>query len=411
MKHRYEAYSASGERSTGTIDAGTAAEAREQLKQRGLYALSVEAVGDDAAGTDRGDDLPAERAKILQPRLESLASFTRELSVLVATGVPVADALRAVERQEKDEAWAEIIGELRVAVERGRSLSEAMALRSEYFGTVYRSLVAAGEESGELDTMLTRLASIVRQQVVVRKAVAGALIYPSVLVFLSIASSVVMLLVVVPRFGEMFTSLDAELPVTTEMLLVASSILRSWWWVMIGGVAGAAVCMGVWVRSRHGRRVIDRAVLTAPVVSGIARGLGEARIARLLSTLLAAHLPLLEAVDLVAQSMTNSAYRRVIAEARKAVSAGDGLVTAFEASGIMTPRFVEAVRTGEATGRLSPVLASLSDHADHDNDASVKSLTKAIEPAIIGGMGIAIAFLALSLFLPLFDLTSAAGAG
>ncbi|MEM7623138.1 MAG: type II secretion system F family protein [Planctomycetota bacterium] len=408
MKFTYEALDSAGKRTRSVVEASSSAEAGDLLRGKGLYPTKIEEAAADARP---GHETAAtEHGKLWQPRLDSVASFTRELSVLVATGVPIADALEAVERQERDEDWADVIADVRAAVERGRSLSDALMMHPEYFGPVYRSLVSAGEESGELDTMLTRLASVVRQQVVVRKAVTGALIYPAALILLSVSAAVVMLMVVVPRFGDMFASLDAELPATTQFLLVASSALMHYWWIALLAVAVSAAALVFWMRTNQGRLWADRFILTAPYVSKVTRGLGEARIARLFSTLLASHMPLLDAVDLIAGSMTNSAYRTLMLDARRCVSEGDGLTTAFEHARFVSPRFIEAVRTGESTGRLPAVLASLSDHADHDNDVAVKSLTKTIEPVIVTGMGVAIAFLALSLFLPLFDLTSAAGA-
>jgi len=154
-------------------------------------------------------------------RLGDVAVFTRELSVLVSTGTPIAEALHALERQAKDEEWRAVVASLRSQVEEGASLSSAMETHSRCFDPVCQSLVGAGEASGELDTMLSRLAALIRQQQNVRSATIGALAYPSALLLLSTAAVVVMLLTVVPRFAGMFESLDAELPATTELLVMA----------------------------------------------------------------------------------------------------------------------------------------------------------------------------------------------
>lgn len=410
MNFTYEAFTGDGRRVSGRLEAASESAARHRLREGGMYVsrLAAGAAGEPEAVEERS---PGDRPRLWQPKLDSVSSFTRELSVLVSTGVPIADALGAIERQEKDEDWAETIAQIRASVESGRSLSEALGEHPRYFGAVYRSLVEAGEESGELDTMLGRLAALVRQQAVARRAVVGALIYPLSLLGLTMGAAVVMLVVVVPKFAEMFTALDAELPSLTRALMGVSAGIRAYWWAALLAVGAAGGVLFGWIGTPRGRLAMDSLTLNAPLARGVTRGLGEARIARMLSTLLAAHLPLLDAIELVGGSVTNTRYRALIRAAARSVSTGEGLTPAFERSGFVSPRFVEALRTGESTGRLAAVLGNLADHADHDNDSTIKGLTKSIEPIIITLMGGMVAFLALAMFVPLFDLTSAAGGG
>ncbi|MEM0983523.1 MAG: type II secretion system F family protein [Planctomycetota bacterium] len=411
MNFGYTAYDRSGNLQSGKIDAPTKDAARGKLESSGLYIESLVEGSAPVASPDRRDDPMGKAPPLWRGDLKRVTEFTREMAVLVSTGVPVADAVRSIEYQTRDEKWKSKVAGIRRDLESGRSLSESLAQYPSSFDPVYRSLVAAGEESGELGRMIERLAELVRRQLTVRTSLTGAMIYPSVLVFLSLSAMVTILLVVVPRFSGMFQSLNAPLPASTELLIGMSEGLRTYWPVMLGGLIGLVIAGYFWIKSDSGRRAIDLAMVRAPVISPVVRGLVESRLARVLSTLLAAHVQLLDALELVTASMTNSQYRRMLISAQDSVSAGSGLAPVLESGRLIRPSFVEAVRSGEATGKLGEVLGNLAGHIEEDNDLKVRMVSKTIEPVIITVMGAAVAFLALSMFLPLFDISAQAGGG
>lgn len=437
MHFLYTAYDRDGRKQASTIEAADQPAARDALEARGLYVASIapspsrHAPTRHAAGahahSKRARQRPAPthqahpahgphqaqppKAPLWNNALKRVASFTRELAVLVGTGVPVADAVRSIERQTKDDRWRAVVAAIRADVEQGEPLSEALEHHARHFDPIYRSLVAVGEESGNLADMLDRLAELVRRQLLVRTTAVGALVYPAVLLLLTGAAVLVMLVAVVPRFEGMFEALNAPLPASTEALIVASEILRDRWWAIVPAALAAAAAALVYARSAPGRRRIDRLLVSMPGLSPVVRGVAEARLARVLGTLIAAHLPLLEALDLLAGSITNSVYRDVLDRAKASVSAGNGLAPVFETSALIRPSFTEAVRSGESTGRLGEVMTRLAGYTEQDNDLALRTLSKAIEPAIIGLMGLAVGFLAISLFLPMFDISASAGGG
>ena len=415
MLFAYTAYDRDGRKHAATIEAADQPAARDAIEAKRLYVASIAPAADKAPhGT--GKHAPASspgagRAPLWNNGLKRVASFTRELAVLVGTGVPVADAVRSIEKQTDDDRWRGVVAGIRAEVERGEPLSEALERHACYFDPIYRSLVAVGEESGNLPEMLDRLAELVRRQVLVRTTAIGALVYPAVLLLLTGAAILVMLVAVVPRFEGMFQALNAPLPATTELLISLSEIIRSYWWAILLGLIAAAAAAIWYARSAPGRARIDRVMVTVPGISPVVRGIAEARLARVLGTLIGAHLPLLDALDLLADSVNNSVYRDVLERAKESVSTGSGLAPVFETSAVIRPSFTEAVRSGESTGRLGEVMTRLASYTEQDNDLALRTLSKAIEPAIIGVMGVAVGFLAISLFLPLFDISASAGGG
>jgi len=407
MSFAYEAYDRTGTQDAGVIDASTIERAREELLGRGLFITKLTHTADAHAKAET----EAPGRLLGARRLKDVASLARELSVLVSTGTPVADSIAAIERQTKDEDWRAVVTSLRQRVERGESLAAAMAAHKQFFDPVCRSLVDAGEASGELDVMLGRLAALLRQQQAARSGAIGALIYPAVLITLSTGASIVMLVTVSPRFAGMFESLNASVPASTQALVATGEALRSYWWAFLLGMATLVTGGFAWIRSAPGRRFLDGVLVSAPIAGPLVRGLALARLGRLLGSLLSAGLTLVDALRLVRRSMTNTRYRELVDHMLTSITDGDSLAASLSDSPLVTASFAEAVRNAENAGRLGPVLENLADYMDEDNIAAVRSLTKTLEPLIVTGMGVVIGFMAISMFLPLFDLTSATGAG
>lgn len=407
-KYSYRGYEPSGASRKGQIEAGSPEEAREKLSRQGLFVTEFTEAGRHAAeGSDHrvGGGAPW---KIMK-RLTRLTEFSRQLSVLVATGTPLVQALSAVERQASDDEWKSIVRDLRERVEQGSSLAEAMLEHPREFDALTNSLIAAGESAGNMPEMLKRLGGISRQRQKTMQTVMGAMLYPSLLILVSFAVIVVMLVFVVPRFAGMFESLDAKLPSSTAFLLALGDMIRAWWFVIVPIVSGIPVSLYLLLSKPAGRRFADRVMVTVPVVGPVARSLTLARIARLLGVLLTSHVKLLDALELTRQACGNSYYRELLATATAKVTTGENLARVFTDNQLVSPAFAETVRNGEQTGKLGEALTGLSVFMDEDNETAVKSLTSLIEPLILVVLGVVVGFVAISLFLPLFDLTAAAG--
>jgi type II secretory pathway component PulF len=408
MKLAYSAFDKAGKKVSDVLEAESVAEGGELLRRQGLFVTDIRAAGGSAP---REESSPAGSAAPGARKLREISSFMRQLSVLVSTGTPMVEAIASLERQIPESPFRTVISDIRARVEEGAQFSEALASHPRWFDPVCRSLVAAGESGGQLDAMLRRLASLLRQQLKVRSTVIGAMIYPSVLIFVSIIVLVAMVGFVMPRFESLFTTLGADLPASTRFLMDVGAVIRSDWYWILGGLILTIGGGKFWLGSKAGRLWLDGAVLKLPQLGKVVRSLATARIMRVLGVLIEGKVPLLDALNLTRESTGNSRYAALIDRAIDVVTRGEPVSSAFMESKLISQSVSEALRSGERTGQLGPVLSNLADFLDEDNEVIVKSIASIIEPVILMGLGVLVGFVALSMFLPLFDLTSMAGGG
>lgn len=403
MKLAYQAFDQRGKLVAATIDARDAAEASESLRRQGLYVTAIHASA--RAGSTAAPSVKRKHPRQGQ-RLKNMASFSRQLFVLVSSGTPMVQALQAVERQTEQPAWRQIIAKVRERVEEGASLSAAMEEEPEHFDAVCRSLISAGESSGKLAPMLDRLADLSRKQLQRRNAIRGAMIYPMVLLVVGLCVLVNMLLFVLPRFKGLFLSLNVPLPPTTVALLVISDLLKGYWWAALLLIGGTAMGLRYWLASEEGRRARDTAMLKLPRIGKLTRSLASAQIARLLGVLLEGHVPLLEALQLVRAGIGNVHYVELLAQAEETVTRGEPMSAALARGDLMNPSICEAVHNGEQSGQIGPLLINMADFLDEENEVIVKAATSLFEPIILAALGVLVGFIAISMFLPLFDLAA-----
>jgi len=393
----YTGYDAAGAPRSGTVEATDQAEAREKLRARGVLVLELHEGGSAPRRRTGPRGKPAD-----------VAQFLRHLAVLVATGTPLAEALASQAEHAAEPRTRAMLDQLRAHVESGSALSEAMGSHTGYFDDVCRAMTAAGESSGSLGPMLERIANLMRDRLRIRRALLGAMIYPALLIGVGVVVVLGMLVLVFPRFEELFASLDTPVPPSTQLFLALSELLRGWWWAIVPGVALGAVAVAVAVRTPSVRRRVERAMLGAPRVGPLLRSFANARLARMLALMLQGQLPLLEALDLSARSLPSVEYRRLVGRARDAAAAGQPLADVFEADPLVHPLVRQGVRTGERTGRLADMMAGVADFLEEENDTTLRSLTSIIEPVLLIALGLVVGSIAVSMFLPLFDLTATA---
>ncbi len=405
MKFAYQGFDAAGKPVNGHVDASDRHEAGEALRRRGVFATSID---DDGAG-----------AKVTAQRsgggkkggAREVATLLRELSVLVGSGTPVVEALGSLERQIGPGPWHDTIAEVRSSVEEGVQLSDALARHPGTFNGVVRCLVAAGESGGRLDAMLDRLAKLVRQQLKVRTTLIGAMVYPTVLIAISMFVLTILVVFVMPRFRGLFETLQTPLPPTTKFVMAISDTVRGQWPILLGVLVSTVVGVTVYLKSEAGKMFRDRAMVRLPQIGRVTRNFATARITRVLGVLLEGHVPMLEAMALTRESVPNRLYQDVMTKAEDAVSRGESFSSVLNESGLFAPSVVEAIRTGEKSGRMSGVMLQLSDHLDEDNEVLIKTATGLIEPLILLLLGVVVGMVALSMFLPLFDLAGSTGSG
>lgn len=411
MRLAYNAVSATGTPVSDIIDAASMDEAMDLLRGKGLFVTQIEPEADSKARAKAKAKGAAVTFKSKTKRLKDVAMFSRQLNVLVATGTPLADGLGALERQVKDADFKAHLTIIREQVEHGLTLYEALGKAPRYFDEVYRNIIKAGEESGSLPTMLDRLAVLTRKQVQVRQQIGGALIYPCLLILISIVVLAVMLTVVMPRFTGMFESLDVPLPASTMALMAASGLLITYWWAVLLGGIGALVGLRYALASPAGKRFIDGLMLSLPVLSDVTRAYATARIARLMGVLIECNVPLLDTIQLVRNATGNSRYEQMMVHAEEIVVTGESVSGAFADEKMIEPAFYEAVRNGEQSGRLSMLMITVADFMDEENDTRLRALTSLFEPLILVFLGLMVGGIAISMFMPMFDLTATAGGG
>ena len=405
MKLAYQAYDQTGKKTVkDVIDAADTVEATEKLRRQGLYVSELSVAGDAATPPTGG-----RRRYGRGTNLKSLAVFTRQLYVLLSTGTPVAETLAAVQRQIQDGRWSEVIGQIRQGVERGSALSEAMREHPGCFDSVYCSLIEAGESSGKLPEMLDRLASLTQQQLRVRSSVLGAMVYPSLLVVVATVVMMVMMVFVLPRFGELFESLGQPLPPTTVFVMALSQFASSFWWVILLLLVATGVGTRSYLDMPAGKRVRDTALIRLPQIRRFTRNFATARLTRLLGVLLESHLPLLHVLGLVRGTTRNYHYVQLLKDAEDAVTRGDPVSSAFDNETLIDPSVYEAMRSGEQSGKTGYVLSKMADFLDEENEVLVRTLTSVIEPIILILLGLMVGFIAVTMFMPLFDLAATTG--
>lgn len=402
MKFLAKAYDKQGKLHKDVLEGENEAAVREELRKQGLFVTELIKQRQTAAMPATGTRTFAGGGR----RLKNVSGFMRQLSLLITTGTPLLDAMQAVQRQTPPGPFHDVVAKMIERVTQGASLSETMSEYPQYFDPVARSLVRAGESGGRLAPMLQRLADLARQQERVRSSLLGAMVYPALLIVVAIAVMGVMVGFVLPRFEGLFQSLNAPLPPTTKIMLVFSSFCRDYWPALILGVGAGAVGGRMYLITEAGRKLTDRLLLALPQIGQITRSFATARVARLLGVLLDGKVTLLESLELTRDAVQNSFYRDLIIEAEDAVAHGENVSDVFDRSGLIIPAVTESLRNGERSGQMAAVLNHMADVLDEDNEVLVKSLTSIIEPVILIVMGVAVGLVAMSLFMPLFDLTS-----
>lgn len=422
MKFLCSGYDASGRALRETIDAPDQAAAVDALRRRGLFVTECESADAELDEAQADIDLPtrADHAPFHERirfafgrgrRLKHVSGFLRQLSVLVATGTPLADAVLSLERQASEEEWRGVLVRIRHALEEGRGFHEALTEHPEHFDAVCCSLVAAGEQGGNLQAMLDRLSKLARQQQKIRSTLRGAMVYPALLVVVSIVVLMAMLLFVMPRFEGLFKTLNAPLPPTTKALMWLSGAIVTYWYAAAAGVLALIAAVTYAVVGSAAAQIRQRLAVTAPVVGKVTRSFVTARIARVLGVLLEGKVPLLDAIKLTRRASGNIMYAALLARVEQAVTKGDSVSNSLADSALVDPAIVEALRSGERTGQVAPVLLSVADFMDEDNEVLLRSVTSIIEPLILIVLGLLVGAMAVSMFLPLFDLTAAGSGG
>jgi type IV pilus assembly protein PilC len=335
--------------------------------------------------------------------LKEVAVFSRQFATMINSGLSLLRSLYILAEQTENKALASVVNQVRMDVEKGSSLSQALAKHPKAFNRLYVSMVRAGEIGGALDSVLLRLADTIEKQVELRRKVKSAMTYPVVVAALVLVIVTAMLLFVIPMFENIYKELGGSLPAPTQFLINISKVIRKWWWAIFILEIGGAIFFKRWINSEEGRKKWDAIKLKVPVFGKLVRKTALARFSRTLSALVRSGVPILESLDIVAETSGNNVVAEAVWDTQTAVKNGEPLSKRLEDHPVFPPMVVQMMAVGEETGALDEMLDKIADFYDQEVEATVDALTSLIEPILIVVMGVCVGGMIISLYLPMFN--------
>lgn len=372
--------------------------ARERLEGRGYHVFDLRSSG-LRLGLPSGEGLLRRRRKVSD---QEFLLFNQELASLLKAGLPLLQALEMLIERQRNQHFRQILADVFERVKSGAELSEAFAEHGDDFPSLYPSSLKAGERSGELEKVVRRFVRYLKILLDTRKKVVSALVYPAALVTLSAVMLVVMMVYVIPKFRVFFTALDVELPWITRALLALSDFLQSYGiWLAIGLAVGWFL-LRRWRRTALGQEWFDALKLKIPLIGGILHRFSLSEFSRSLGTLVAGGMPLVPSLEVSIGAMGNARMRQQLSPIVPAVREGKALHEALDDTGTFTDLGIDMVKVGEATGALDEMLLNISDFFDDEIETKLERTMSLLEPIMLIFMGLSVAALLLSMYLPLF---------
>ncbi len=336
---------------------------------------------------------------------KDIAIFTRQLATMMRSGVPLLQAFDIVARGSTNPRMTRLLNDIRVDVETGTSLSAAFRKHPLYFDALYCNLIEAGEAGGILEELLERLAIYQEKTMAIRNKIKSALIYPVAVITVAFIVLAVIMIFVIPAFKEVFTSFGADLPAPTLFVMGISEVFVAWWWAIFGFIGGGIYFfLESWKRSEKMQKTMDRLLLRAPVFGSIVNKSAVARWTRTLSTMFAAGVPLVEALDSVGGASGNAVFAEATEQIQKDVSTGSSLTSAMQTTGVFPTMVLQMCAIGEESGSIDHMLGKAAEFYEDEVDEAVKGLSTLMEPFIIVILGTLIGGIVVSMYLPIFKL-------
>jgi type IV pilus assembly protein PilC len=395
--YSYAAINAQGLEASGEISAPDPNAAREQLRVRGLLANMLEEL------PASGEDSVRTVFKKIKPK--SLQIFSRQFATMIEAGLNVVSALVILEEQTDDKYLAKVIEELRSDVEGGLLLSQALARHPKVFSRLYVSMVEAGEAAGILDQVLDRVAFQIEKDTQIKRRVKGAMIYPTMVLIFATLVLVGMLMFLVPIFVDIFSQLGGELPTLTQWVVNASNVLRDKWFIILPGMGGIVMGFRRWKKTESGRKIWDRFKLKIPMKIGqVVLKVTMARFSRTLSTLVAAGVDIIKALEITGQTAGNWVVEEALNDVRVRVHEGVPIAQPLIENDVFPPMVAQMVKIGEETGELEKMLSKIADFYEDEVDASIQSLTAIIEPLMMIMVGLMVGVIIIAMYMPMFKM-------
>ena len=383
----------------GSLEADNTDLVANKLRQMGYVPVAIDKVS--TSGLQTEIRIPGLGSRI---KKKDVAVFSRQFATMISSGLTLLRSLYILAEQTENKAFSEVIDKVRQDVERGSSLSQALAEHPKAFSRLYVAMVRAGETGGVLDSVLLRLASTLEKQVELNRKIKSAMTYPVAVLGLVLMMVSAMLIFVVPMFGELYAELGGTLPLPTRILIGVSGFVTKWLLIFIGLQVGGVVAFKKWVQSEQGRAQWDSLKLRVPIFGGLVRKTALSRFARTLAALLRAGVPILESLEITSETVNNAVVAKAIDSTMLSVKSGESLAGPLAEHAVFPPMVVQMMAVGEETGALDEMLEKIADFYDEEVEATVSSLTSLLEPALIVVLGGSVGGMVVALYMPMFNI-------
>jgi type IV pilus assembly protein PilC len=391
----YEGRTRGGEVRRGTVEAASEDMAIARLRADQISPTRVKKKVVGLAGIQFGSGVTE----------KDLVVFTRQFATMIDAGLPLVQCLDILATQTENKRFGKILGDVKVNVESGATFSDALRRHPRVFTELYVNLIAAGEVGGILDTILQRLGDYIEKAMKLKRQVRSAMVYPTAILAVAIIVIAVMLGKVIPVFQQMFVEMKAgALPAPTQVVINISEGFIKYWYLFFGGAIALAAGMVLLLRSERGRFLFDGFILKVPLIGPVLRKIVVARFTRTLGTLLAAGVPILDALDIVAKTAGNKVIQKAISYARQKISEGKDMASPLAETGVFPPMVVQMIGVGEQTGAMDTMLQKIADFYEDEVDVAVAALTSMLEPIMMVFLGVIVGGLIIAMYLPIFEL-------
>lgn len=394
--YQYKVRDKSGNLITGTLVADSEMLVLQRLREQGFQPLEV---GKQKKGLNLEINLKAKKVK-----LKELSVFSRQFATMINSGLPILRALSILADQSENKLMADTLNTCRLDVEQGASLSQAMAKHPKVFNNIYISMVRSGETGGSLDDTLLKLASMLEDEVRLRGKIKSAMTYPVAVVGLVTLIMSAMLLFVVPQFKTIYGQLGGTLPLPTRLLLMISQAFQKYWYIVVGLFFLSRFLLRRYKKTDNGRAMLDALKLRVPVFGSLFHKVALSRFASTLSMLMRAGVPILQALDIVIDTVNNRVVGKAVEDVQSSVREGESIAKPLARHDVFPPMVVQMISVGEETGQVDVMLEKVAQFYTQEVEASVDALTSLIEPLLIAFIGGAVGAAVIALYMPMFQI-------
>ncbi len=396
----YQGFDGAGKKTRGYVDAENIQAARAKLRAQGVFPTDIKAGTEGGAGINK--EIRLRRGKV---KVQDLAMATRQLSTLLASGIPLVESLTALIDQVENVKLKTVLGEIREKVNEGSSLADAMDAYPKIFSNLYVNMVRAGESSGTLELVLNRLADFTESQVKLKNKIVSVMAYPALMVVIGFVIMIILFTYVIPKITKLYSDMGQALPIPTQILINVSKIFTSYWYIAAAVFVLIVIMFKRYIRTEKGRRKWDNFKLSAPLFGKLIRMVAISRFTSTLSTLLASGVPLLKAMDIVKRVVDNIIIAEAIANARTSISEGQTISEPLRRSGQFPPMVIHMIAIGEKSGELESMLRKISENYNDQIDTRIATMTSLIEPLMIAVMGAVVGFIVFAVMMPILNLS------